>query len=219
MAAVTYAPALLFACHVWWGDSWVETGWLALMIALCSFMTLICTAMIYASLKTIPAWHHPLVFPVYVLFAFLTGSLCFGCCAGLPPLDSLIGAAVTAVVLSLIKWSYWRDIDRIELPSREAATALEGFGTVASFERPHTEANYLTREMGFVLARKHSRKLRTIALILFAGIPLLALLVAWLVPTAAPYALWIAALSALLGAFVERWLFFAEAKHVVTLYY
>ena len=28
-----------------------------------------------------------------------------------------------------------------------------------------------------------------------------------------------AALCALLGAFVERWLFFAEAKHLVTLYY
>jgi DMSO reductase anchor subunit len=28
-----------------------------------------------------------------------------------------------------------------------------------------------------------------------------------------------AALCALAGAFVERWLFFAEAKHLVTLYY
>ncbi len=31
------------------------------------------------------------------------------------------------------------------------------------FERPHTEANYLNKEMGFVVARKHSRKLRIIA--------------------------------------------------------
>jgi len=28
-----------------------------------------------------------------------------------------------------------------------------------------------------------------------------------------------AALCALVGAFFERWLFFAEAKHLVTLYY
>ena len=29
----------------------------------------------------------------------------------------------------------------------------------------------------------------------------------------------LAALSVLLGAFVERWLFFAQARHLVTLYY
>jgi DMSO reductase anchor subunit len=28
-----------------------------------------------------------------------------------------------------------------------------------------------------------------------------------------------AAIAALAGAFVERWLFFAQARHVVTLYY
>jgi DMSO reductase anchor subunit len=35
---------------------------------------------------------------------------------------------------------------------------------------------------------------------------------------AAPW-LVVAALSALGGAFVERWLFFAQARHLVTLYY
>mgnify|MGYP001797319050 CR=1 FL=1 len=71
--------------------------------------------------------------------------------------------------------------------------------------------------MGFVLARKHSRKLRIIALLLFAGIPLLTLLIAALLPATACLALWIAALAALAGAFVERWLFFAEARHLVML--
>ena len=128
-------------------------------------------------------------------------------------------ATIVAVGLAMMKLIYWRAIDRIELPSREAATALEGFGKVSTFERPHTEQNYLTREMGFVLARKHSRKLRVIALLLFAGIPLLALLAAGAFPAVAVAAMWIAALAALAGAFVERWLFFAEAKHMVMLYY
>jgi DMSO reductase anchor subunit len=40
------------------------------------------------------------------------------------------------------------------------------------------------------------------------------------VPGVAPAAwLWIAAAAALAGAFVERWLFFAQARHIVTLYY
>ncbi len=188
--------------------------------------------MIYASLKPIPAWRHRLVVPIYLAFALLTGLLLFlaifltlGFFTAKDDLHlemhflAFVGLYGLVGALAAMKLKYWRDINRIELPSRAAATALQGFGTVSTFERPHTEANYLTREMGFVLARKHSRKLRAIALLLFAGIPSLALLLAWLVPVAAPFALWIAALSALLGAFVERWLFFAEAKHVVTLYY
>jgi len=88
------------------------------------------------------------------------------------------------------------------------------------FERPHTEANYLTKEMGFVVARKHSAVLRRAAVVLFALLPVVFLLPAWLLAHADP-APWylLAALCALAGAFVERWLFFAEAKHLVTLYY
>ena len=38
-------------------------------------------------------------------------------------------------------------------------------------------------------------------------------------PASAPVGLSIAALAALLGTLVERWLFFAQARHVVALYY
>ena len=38
-------------------------------------------------------------------------------------------------------------------------------------------------------------------------------------PAAAAAASLVAALAVTAGAFVERWLFFAEARHVVTLYY
>jgi DMSO reductase anchor subunit len=74
--------------------------------------------------------------------------------------------------------------------------------------------------MGFVLARRHSRRLRTIAVILFALIPALCALPVWFIVhlQAGPWLL-VASLSALAGTLVERWLFFAEAKHLVTLYY
>ena len=223
LSLITYVPALLLAWLVSRGESSVLAHVAGIALALCSMATVACTAMIYACLKPVPAWQHQLVLPGYLLFALANGWMFFLALAShgdwQPPMIALIDTAVLALALAVLKCIYWRAIDRIELPSREAATALEGIGRVTTFERPHTEANYLTREMGFVLARKHSRKLRVIALLLFAGIPLLALLLAWLMPVAAVFALWIAALSALLGAFVERWLFFAEAKHMVTLYY
>ena len=49
--------------------------------------------------------------------------------------------------------------------------------------------------------------------------PILAAAAAWSSAGIAGVALVAAALGAFAGAFVERWLFFAEAKHTVTLYY
>ncbi|MCA1714042.1 MAG: hypothetical protein LC715_02570 [Gammaproteobacteria bacterium] len=129
-------------------------------------------------------------------------------------------AVALAVTLWLVKHRYWRDIDATPLPAtRGDAVGLPG-REVAVFERPHTEANYLTGEMGFVVARRHSRWLRRLAVALFALLPVLCMLPVWgfVHLDAAPW-FTVAAVSALVGAFVERWLFFAEARHLVTLYY
>ncbi len=194
----------------------------ALLAALC-VASVYSTAMIYASLKPVPAWRHALVVAGYVLCAALGGGILFGPFAG-TTLDApnMVGAGIVigAIALWLIKRRYWRDIDRDPLPLDTGdAVGLPG-RSVSSFERPHTESNYLTREMGFVVARKHARKLRTIAVVLFAVIPALCALPVWLLPhgDVTPL-LWVAAVSFQLGAVVERWLFFAEAKHLVTLYY
>lgn len=199
------------------------------MRILCALLAPLCiaaiysTAMIYGSLKTIPAWRHPLVAPVYLVFALVGGGLLFGPFAAttmdMPHLVAM-GLLLGAVVLALVKWRYWRDLDRDALPlDRGDAVGLPG-REVSVFERPHTEANYLNREMGFVVARKHARKLRTIGLVLFALVPALCTLPMLFLPHGGPAILyWVAALSFQLGALAERWLFFAEAKHVVTLYY
>ncbi|GAB3389786.1 dimethyl sulfoxide reductase anchor subunit family protein [Lysobacter fragariae] len=239
MAIVTYLPALallaifgvtVFASH---GDDSIPRGVAAIdtglvvstvLLMACSALTVACTAMIYASLTPIPAWRHPAVVLVYLLFALLTGGLlCAAITDGLgAPIDNnvAVGGLFVAVMLALIKRRYWRDIDTTPLPmTRGDAVGLPG-RTVSVFERPHTEANYLTREMGFVVARKHADKLRAIAVALFAVIPVLLLLPVWCIShlDAAPW-LALAAISALGGALVERWLFFAQAKHMVTLYY
>ena len=63
--------------------------------------------------------------------------------------------------------------------------------------------------------RDHRRaKLRTVAAGLCFGLPLALSALAVALPGAL-----LAALIALPGLVIERWLFFAEAKHAVTLYY
>jgi sulfite dehydrogenase (quinone) subunit SoeC len=195
----------------------------AALLALLCAATVFATAMIYASLVPIPAWRHSLVVPAYLLFAAVGGGLLFGPFAG-TTLDApnMVGAGVVigATALWRVKRRYWRDIDRAPLPQTTGDAVGLPDRSVTSFEPPHTEANYLTREMGFVVARKHARKLRTIAVMLFAGVPILCALPHWLLPHGDVTALlWIGAVSFQLGALVERWLFFAEAKHLVTLYY
>ena len=74
--------------------------------------------------------------------------------------------------------------------------------------------------MGFRIARKHARKLRLIAVALAFVLPLVLTLATFVVQgLPAAVCLFVAAASAFAGVLTERWLFFAEAKHVVTLYY
>ena len=88
-----------------------------------------------------------------------------------------------------------------------------------SFEQPHTQENYLTHEMGFRIARKHSRKLRMICLLAGFATPAILALLALLLPALGAFAAWLALLAGMSGIFLERWLFFAEARHAVMLYY
>ena len=95
-----------------------------------------------------------------------------------------------------------------------SATQLGGIGTVRAFEPPHTGTNYLLREFVHVIGRKHSFKLRVISLALMSVLPVVLLLLPFNHLLAV-----IAVLAHVAGVLVARWLFFAEAEHVVGLYY
>ena len=96
----------------------------------------------------------------------------------------------------------------------EEATGLGRIGSVSVFEQPHTGGNYLLREMIFVVGRKHAERVRMIAMICSVLMPVLILV---FMPGFG--ALVLALMFYLIGAFAQRWLFFAEAEHVVGLYY
>jgi DMSO reductase anchor subunit len=225
LALATYVPLLALAGLLLSGSALVTVMVPALLVllAVLSLATVACTAMIYASLKPIPAWHHPLVLPAYLGFALLTGGLAALAVMAVdeaPPEVAVLALLMLVVAMVVLKRRYWRDIDRRAMPAtRASALGLPADRVATVFERPHTEENYLTREMGYVLARKHSAKLRRLALLMFGAVPVLASAVTLLHPGFALPALALAAVSALMGAMVERWLFFAEAKHVVMLYY
>src|SRR6202008_1253417 len=137
------------------------------------------------------------------------------------PVGTPLLTLLTIAAAWRLKEAYWRFIDTSSAPSTVAsATGLGRHGRVRMLEPPHTQDNYLLQEMGYRIARKHRVRLRAIARLAGFALPLLltlaALIAAGGMATIAPAA---AVASAGLGLVIERWLFFAEAKHTVTLYY
>lgn len=228
-SVATYFPALAFAF------GWIVLGrtggawaWVGVAAAALALVTLWCTGMIYASLRAIPAWADPLVAPGYILLGLATGSLWLAAITRvfgiLEPAVVYMPAATLPAAWAL-KAIYWRRLDS----GRAAGTAgtATGLGSrgarVRMLEAPHTQENFVMREMGYRIARRHARHLRKLA----QGLAFIAPIALIAAPIFAPGGggpLWaalavLAAFSGTAGVFIERWLFFAEARHVVTLYY
>ena len=132
-----------------------------------------------------------------------------------------VALAAVALVAGL-KLAYWNMILKTRSESTVAnATGLGKPGLVRMLDAPHTETNYLMQEMGYRIARKHAGRLRVIAAVALFAVPFILLLAAILAGESFPATFLLAAapVSAAPGVLVERWLFFAEAKHTVTLYY
>ncbi|MBO6782032.1 MAG: dimethyl sulfoxide reductase anchor subunit [Alphaproteobacteria bacterium] len=224
-ALATYIPVLLFAL------GWIlfeshDGGWriAAVVSALAAAVTVGCTGMIYASLRAIPRWTDATVVPVYLAFALASGgALAFAILAFFTPMSSVWALAVAAVIAAAwaLKFLYWRRIDNAApVATAESATGLGHIGKVRLFEAPHTGENYIMREMGYRVARKHAARLRLIAALVGGAVPAICFLACAalngvLVPLLA--AIGFAALAT--GVLVERWLFFAEAEHASMLYY
>jgi sulfite dehydrogenase (quinone) subunit SoeC len=228
-AIVTFLPAGIFAVGWVFGETASGTiGFFGVLSAVWAAITVYCTAMIYASLKPVQRWNNGYVVPCYLLLGLMTGAAWLDALLFLFGYGSIWAAALTALILSvgwLMKLAYWRFIDSSRSESSaETATGLGHLGKVRLLDAPNTEENYLQREMGFRVARKHALKLRLIATLLAFLLPLMLTVLAG---AALPAGLaWLSALLTILaalattaGVLTERWLFFAEAKHTVMLYY
>lgn len=225
-SVVTFLPVGVFA--LFWVVAQTNQGVAAavgLVAALCCLVTVICTAMIYASLKTIRAWSNRWTLPAYLVLSALSGAVLLHLLLRLWDLPLAQPFAWVVVLLlaagAAVKLAYWRTVDQgAAVSSAESATGLGRLGRVRLLEAPHSESNYLLQEMGYRIARKHAGKLRRIALAAGFALPFLLVLLGRALPGwAGVVTALLAAASLAVGLAVERWLFFAEAKHVVTLYY
>ena len=203
--AALISMALYGAGLVFFEQRW---GLLGLIGALFSLLTVFTTSMIYTQLKTIPRWHSPLTPAMFLTYALGGGALLAG------QVTWAITLLAIAAVIQVILWAQGDGALAGSGTTLATATGLGPRGKVRAFEPPHTGTNYLLREFAFTVGRRHSQKLRVIALALMAGLPIVFLLLPFSHVLAA-----LAVVSHVAGALVSRWLFFAEAEHVVGLYY
>ncbi|WP_425071557.1 dimethyl sulfoxide reductase anchor subunit family protein [Sagittula sp. S175] len=193
-----YAAGLVFI-----GVAAQPLGWLG---ALGALATVAATAMIYTQLKTVPRWHHWTAPALFMLYAVTGGALLSGRVE-----VSLILLTVTGAMQGFV----FLDGDRrLARSGTTLATATGLQDNPRAFEAPHTGSNYLTREMAFRVARKHADFLRIFALAFGAFVPAVMLLL----PFNHFFGV-LALLAHVAGGVTARWLFFAEAEHVVGLYY
>jgi DMSO reductase anchor subunit len=224
-ALLTFVPLAAFGIGwVFLGKSqglWALAGFLAVAGAIVSVGS---TSMIYASLKPIRAWHNPWTIASYYLLALASGAVLLAMLlhvfsAPASWADLLALAALAAAWIA--KLCYWRHIDADGAASSpESATGLGFLGRVRQIVPPHTEENYLLKEMGFRVARKHAARLRLMALASGFLLPATAIAFAWLAGGGMAIGIMVlATAAAATGILIERWLFFAEARHTVMLYY
>jgi DMSO reductase anchor subunit len=196
-----YAALLIFA-----DIRIAQLGWLG--SALC-IGTVYCTSMIYGQLKTVPRWNMPTTPVLFILYSLAGGALLS---AQLP--FALFALAILTAI-QILSWSRGDMSFAQAGHTIETATGLGDLGKVRLLEAPHSGENYLTREMVHVIGRKHGLKLRVIAALCLGIIPVAMLLFL----TINHFSVVLIIILHVIGLFVSRWLFFAEAEHVVGLYY
>lgn len=197
--------ALYGAGLVFFDMRWTVLGWIG---ALACMVTVFTTSMIYASLRAVPRWNMGLTPVLFVTLSVAGGALLAGQVRATIWLLALAGA------VQIITWLRGDGALARSGTDMASATGLGGIGRVRAFEPPHTGTNYLLREFVYQVGRRHAQRLRLIAIVLMVGLPILLLLL----PVGHVIAV-VAVASHVCGVLVARWLFFAQAEHVVGLYY
>ena len=187
------------------------TLWLLVAVAIA---VLYCTGMIYGCLKTIPRWNTWMTPAKYVFFGLMSGAVLLPAVLSLRPQEiGPVGRPMVAILLLAVGLIFYVAYLLKHPRKQHTINDALGFqqGSVRLLDVGHSHGTFLTNEFGFSVAREKARQLRWIAIFCGFIVPLvLCYFTKWF---------WAASIVCMLGLLVERWLFFAEAEHVVRLYH
>ena len=221
---VIVLPAFIALVALWWLA--LRTGatlaWLPVALVLGSLGLWYCTAMIYACLRFIEEWAHPLTVVNFVLIGLSSG-LVLGCALG-----ALAGEVVLVQVASpwalaatLAAWftrnlALRRNATLRHKSTLQSATGIRSERLVQKSMGMSAGA-FNTREFFHGASLVALKNIKIGFVLLTFALPVLLLVWALVSQTTLPILL--ALLVQAPGLIAERWFFFAQAKHPQNLYY
>jgi sulfite dehydrogenase (quinone) subunit SoeC len=218
LAIVFYPLAGLFILSMWKNAAPPIQMLFGALVIVCALAILYCTGMIYACLKTIPLWHSWRTPVKYVLYGLLSGLLIFVAIVarGDMPMEGWLRVALALLFVALL---FWMTTPSEIAEEQHTLNDALGFkeGRVRLLDVGHTHGTFLTNEFGFRIARARAASLATIACVLAFIAPIAIVVIES--SLSAQGMLGLAALLCVLGLLVDRWLFFANARHVVMRYH
>ena len=228
---VILLPAFIALVALWWlvlagggglGSGTLATVWLPALVVLSALALWYCTAMIYACLRFIEEWAHPLTIVNFILIG-LSAGLVLGCAlAGLSGEQALLRATGPwAFTVTWLAWATRRlSLRRNSLlrhkSNLQSATGIRSERLVQK-SMGMSAGSFNTREFFHGASAPALRHVRWGFQLLAFGLPVL--LMGWGLVNAGTWPWLLAALLQAPGLLAERWLFFAQAKHPQNLYY
>jgi len=223
LAILFYPIALGYLASVWFHQSSVLIAILGVFTAIMALKTIFSTGMIYACLKTIRQWNTALTPANYIWLGLMLGTLTFTALrTGYGDvnfnLNSMLSVNLTVIAIAaLLKLSYYFWISTPTGPSINTATTFTQ-SIVRLLEVGHTAGTFLTDEFGHAVTQSKGNGLRVVVFLFGFIVPAI-LLIILLNGSGVNLLIYVALGIAYTGILVERWLFFAEARHVVNLYH
>lgn len=221
---VIVLPAFIGVVALWW---WAHRAgsaapWLPLAVIVLAALLWCCTAMIYACLRFIQEWAQPLTLVNFTLIGLSSGLLLACAGAALAGEAALLRVAGPwALGVTLLAWATRSLALRHNATLRHRSTLQSATGIQAP--------NLVQKSMGMSAGAFNTREFfhgRTLPLlkqvkrsfiVLCFGLP--ALLALWGVASGSMLPWVLAVLVQAPGLLVERWFFFAQARHPQNLYY
>jgi DMSO reductase anchor subunit len=217
--AVLFYPFFIAYLALVWSQGAEASTFVSLVgiiAALIAILTLFCTSMIYASLKTIRQWNSSLTPLNYMLLGLMSGSVMLiaiqstltGSTSSI--LYQLASALLVLGAIAKVIYLFW-----IGKPAGSTINTATGFtqASVRLFDQGHTSNGFLNNEFGYSVEANKIICLRAAMLLIAFLFPFLLLL------SGSSDLFIVATLLTVAGLLIERWLFFAEARHVVRLYH
>jgi DMSO reductase anchor subunit len=221
---VIVLPAFIALVGLWWlvvrlGES---PRWLPALVVLGALALWYCTAMIYACLRFIEEWAHPLTVVNFILIGLSSG-LVLGCAlAALAGDTQLVRlASPWALAATLVAWFTRHLALRRNAALRHRSTLQSATGIRAERlvqkSMGMSAGAFNTREFFHGASQLVLRNIRRGFIALCFVLP--ALLLAWALASQTTLPLLLAVLVQAPGLIAERWFFFAQARHPQNLYY